>query len=41
MSPDEIHCTAKIWPTWANKWITCGSRVQNGKCVKYGHEVKS
>lgn len=33
------RCDAKIWPSWASKWLPCGSLVVSGQCVEYGHET--
>lgn len=32
-------CRARIWPSWANREVSCGSPVQSdGRCARYGHE---
>lgn len=35
--PDR--CEAQIWPSWAPRYVQCGSPVRNGRCAMYGHEA--
>ncbi len=33
-------CRTVIWPSWANRWVRCGSAVTDpGMCAHYGHYV--
>lgn len=33
-------CRERIWPSWAPRWIRCGSAVnpETGRCAKYDHK---
>jgi hypothetical protein len=30
-------CREKVWPSWAPRWVECGSMLRGGQCEKYGH----
>jgi hypothetical protein len=36
---EHSYCQAEIRPSWANRAVTCGSRIVNGKCAKYAHKA--
>lgn len=38
---EERRCAARIWPSWANRYVTCGELVRSdGRCWKYDHRVE-
>jgi hypothetical protein len=39
-SDGSRFCTAEIYPSWSDSWVTCGSVLDpdDGRCVRYGHD---
>lgn len=33
-------CTVMTWPAWASSWTECGSLVEHGRCLDWGHKQR-